>query len=295
MDGALVRPCSWQNEKVFVNLSDCILFENMKIKATIILALCTMLACSCGTYKRQAYLQDMEVGKEYQCVSRPDAKIRIGDKLRIVVTCTSPELAAPFNVITGNVTYDPATKKVIPYSGSMEEKGYVVDRDGYITFPVIGKLNVVDLTLEELKLLVEGQLKGRNYIKDPIVYTDFLNFQVTVLGEAGVGNYNISSGGVNIFELLAMAKDLTGDAVRDNVKVIRTEGNTRKAYNINLKSVDCYNSPVFYLQQNDMVYAMPRDDKFDTKTQNVFTVGTFVLSLGTVVTNILVWSGLARR
>lgn len=267
----------------------------MNIKATVILALCTMLACSCGAYKRLAYLQDMEVGKEYQCISRPDARIRIGDKLRIVVTCTSPELAAPFNVITGNVTYDPASKQVIPYSDSMEEKGYVVDRDGFITFPVIGKLNVAGLTLEELKLLVEGQLKGRNFIKDPIVYTDFLNFQVTVLGEAGVGNYNISSGGVNIFELLAMANDLTGDAVRDNVLVIRTEGDVRREYTINLKSVDCYNSPVFYLQQNDMVYAIPKDSKIDSTTRDAMFWGSLIISVGTLASNILIWTGLARK
>ena len=237
----------------------------------------------------------MELGKDYQCISRPDAKIRIGDKLRIVVTCTSPELAAPFNVITGNVSYDPATKKVIPSSNSMEEKGYVVDREGFITFPVIGKLNVVGLTLEELKLLVEGQLKGRNFIKDPIVYTDFLNFQVTVLGEAGVGNYNISSGGVNIFELLAMAHDLTGDAVRDKILVIRTEGDVRKEYCINLKSVDCYNSPVFYLQQNDMVYAMPKDNKIDSATRDTIFWGSLIVSLATLASNIFIWTGLARK
>ena len=264
----------------------------MNFKSVISLALCVALACSCGSYKRLAYLQDMQVDYEYTVAPKPDARIQVGDKVKIMVSCSSPELAAPFNVVTGIVTYDPNQKLVMGESVSLEEKGYTVDREGNIIFPVIGKMHIEGLTLDELKMLVEGQIKGRNFIKDPMVFTEFLNFKVIVLGEGGVGQYNIPTGGVNIFELLAMSRDLTGDAIRNDVRVIRTENGTRKAYSINLKSVDCYNSPVFHLQQNDMVYAMPKDTKLDTATNNTLTVTTMVLSMVSTVSTLLLWGRL---
>lgn len=261
----------------------------MKGKSFVLLPLCLLLMCSCGSYRRLAYLQDMEVNKDYQVAPKPDTRICPDDKVRIVVTCSSPELAAPFNVVTGMVDYDAASKAVRKNAVDLEEKGYLVDQKGDINFPVLGKLHIAGLTLEELKALVEDELKGHNYIKDPIVYTEFVNFEVVVLGEAGVGRYNIPSGGVNIFELLAMAKDLTGDALRDDLRVIRTEGGVRRAYSINLKSVDCYNSPVFYLKQDDMVYALPKDSKMDTATHNVISVTSLMLSAISTIGTVLLW------
>ena len=267
----------------------------MNGKSFVLLSLCLLLVCSCGSYRRLAYLQDMEVNKDYQVAPRPDARISPDDNVRIVVTCSSPELAAPFNVITGVVNYGAASKAIGKNAVDLEEKGYLVDQNGDITFPVLGKLHISGLTLGELKTLVEDELKAHNYIKDPIVYTEFVNFEVVVLGEAGVGRYNIPTGGVNIFELLAMARDLTGDAIREDVRVIRTEGGTRRAYRINLKSVECYNSPVFYLKQGDMVYAMPKDSKMDTATQNVLSVSSLVLSAISTVGTVLLWTRLYQK
>ena len=267
----------------------------MNFKSVISLAFCVALACSCGSYRRLAYLQDMQVDYEYTVSPKPDARIQIGDKVKIMVSCSSPELAAPFNVVTGIVTYDPNQKLVMGESVSLEEKGYTVDREGNIMFPVIGKLHIEGLTLDELKMLVEGQIKGRNFIKDPMVFTEFLNFKVIVLGEGGVGQYNIPTGGVNIFELLAMSRDLTGDAIRSDVRVIRTENGIRKAYSINLQSVDCYDSPVFHLQQNDMVYVPPKDNKYDQRINDKNTfVNTMFGAIGTIM-NVLLWSRMLGR
>lgn len=262
----------------------------MDRKLIFALLLSAFMFCSCGAYHRLAYMQDMQVDKVYDVQAAPDAKIQIGDKLRIVVTCGSPELAAPFNVITGSIKYNPVSETVEKNSSGMEEKGYLVDKEGFITFPVLGKLKVEGLTLDEFKLFLEGQLKGRNYIKDPIVYVDFINFEIILIGEGGVGKYNIPSGGINMFQLLAESGDLTGDAIRNDIRVIRSVGNTKRAYSINLQSVDCYNSPVFYLQQNDMVYALPKDNKIDTATDNAMTIATMIMSAVGTLSNILLWA-----
>lgn len=267
----------------------------MNCKSVVLLALCAVVACSCGSYKRLAYLQDMQVDTAYTVAPKPDARIKVEDRLRIVVTCSSPALAAPFNIYSGLATYEPANGSVQGKSRNMEEKGYTVDKDGNIDFPVLGKLHVEGLTLEELKAYVEEQIKERNYIKDPIVYTEFLNFEVVVLGESGVGRYNIPTGGVNIFELLAMSHDLTGDAIRSDVRVIRTEDGVRKAYSINLKSVECYNSPVFYLKQNDMVYALPKDTKLDTATSHLMTTATMIMSVISTIGTVFIWTRLYNK
>ena len=128
----------------------------MKGKSFVLLPLCLLLVCSCGSYHRLAYLQDMKVDYDYQVAPKPDTRICPDDKVRIVVTCSSPELAAPFNVVTGMVNYDAASRAVRENAADLEEKGYLVDQNGDINFPVLGKLHVADLTLGELKALGEA-------------------------------------------------------------------------------------------------------------------------------------------
>ncbi len=254
--------------------------------------LCSMFVSSCGAYKRLAYLQDMQVDSTYDMTRKPDSKIQIGDRINITVTCSSsPELAAPFNRISAASTVNSLTGSASVSVNTNEDKGYLVDKNGEITFPELGNIKVEGMTLDEVKEDIEGLLKYLNYIKDPIVIVEFMNFQVTLLGEtAGVGNYILPEGSVDMFQLLAMSGDLTGDAIRTEVWVVRQENNKRKLYSINLKSVDCYDSPVFYLQQNDMVYVKPKNNKIDTATQNAFTIAGLFMSVLTVASNILLWA-----
>lgn len=266
----------------------------MDMKKYLLIILTALLVCSCGSYKRLSYLQDMNALTTYDVTQHPDPRIVRGDKLNITVASSQPVLAAPFNTFPMTATYDVASEES-GYKSSAESPGYQVDQQGYITFPVLGRIYVEGMTIDDLTTTITDQIKNSNYIKEPIVKAEFTNFKITVLGEVnGIGNYSFPSGSVNIFEVLAMAGDLTEDAMRDNIWVIRTVGDTRKIYTLNPKSKSIFDSPAFYLQQNDMVYVAPKDSKIDKSTMSTlqmlqmpFTVITSLSSVLLLVLNFL--------
>lgn len=257
-----------------------------------------MAISSCSAYKRLGYLQDMEPGIEYSMPVQPEAVITKGDRLNIFVTCSNPELAAPFNVLNG--VYD---QEEVPGSGVRVSKedasdlgGFEVNEKGNIEYPILGELHVEGLNLKELKDMISGRIIDGKFIKEPLVRANFANFKIIVLGEDNKENvYDVPDGKMNIFEALAKSGDLTEDAVRDEVWVIRTREGNRQLYTINLKTKDCYYSPAFYLQQNDMIYVKPRNQKFDRQVSNRLSVVSTVLSSVAIAFNIFFWgSNLAR-
>lgn len=268
----------------------------MKFKGIVILTLAAAALCSCGSYKRLAYLQDTQIEASYSVPDRPQAKIAKGDELAIVVSCASPVLAAPFNVVTGVYSLNADTREATIDVASSNAPKYPVSEAGDIVFPVLGTLHVEGLTLKQVKELVEGELIRRSYIKEPVVTVEFANFQITVLGEVkNVGNLSIKNGSVNIFEVLAMSGDLTDDAKRDDIWVIRTTPGRRQTYSINLKSKDCYYSPVFYLQQNDMIYVPPKDTKHDSFLANNKSWAETIISVISTIATTYMWYSIYTR
>lgn len=266
----------------------------MKRLVFVLLFVAAMLSItSCGSYKRLAFLQDLKTDETYIVQERPEAKISVGDKLSIVVTCSNPTLAAPFNVVSGHSYYDRGSTSMDNENigvRSEGDRGYLVDKNGDIDFPVLGKINVAGATLLELKNEIERLLKEKPYIQDPLVFVEFLNFQVTMLGQISNGNYIFKSGSVNILEALAEAGSLGSGAVIDELWVIRTTGGQRKLYTVNLKSKSLYDSPVFYLQQNDLIYAKPKNNLTDTEAANRFTAwSTFMTAISTLTTVWLIY------
>ena len=275
----------------------------MKHLNIFILAAAVLALSSCGTYKRIAYIQDMVPDVTYSMPAKPDAKIAKNDKLSITVTCSTPALAAPFNLPMGEQPVDATTSAVVggnTYTGnsvatgsrtvgSENQTGYEVDRNGDINFPIIGKMHVEGLTLKDVKEQVEAALSPK-YMKDPVVFVSFVNFQITMLGEIGAGNYLIPSGSMNMFEALAMAGDVNYDAVRNEIWVIRTNEGKRRLYTIDLQTKDCYYSPVFFLQQNDMIYVKPRNTKFDNPVNNRLSVISTIFSgIGAAVNGFILY------
>lgn len=256
-----------------------------KMKKILLFVLAGFLMCSCGSYKRLAYLQDMEPGVAYDVSQSPETRIGRDDVLGIMVYSSQPELAAPFNVLPATVS------EGIKKEGSTEaysaEVGveYRVDTVGCINFPVLGMVYVEGMTLDEIMMSLAEQIKATGYVKDPIVKAEYKNFQVTVLGETGKQIVNIPTGNMNIFDLLATTGDLTEDAERTNVWVIRTVGDTRKVYSLNLKTKAVFDSPAFYLQQKDLVYAVPKRSKIDKKMTDVMTVINWPLMILTTVSS----------
>lgn len=265
------------------------------MKKQWILAVAALLSlASCGSYKKLTYLQDMEVLTTYDVKEQPNVLIGVNDKLRIVVTCQEPTLAAPFNLSTGVFSVNPETGESVTKLSSEAESGYVVDKNGYIDFPVIGLVKAEGLTLEGLREDLIDKIIETKYIKDPIVLVEFMNFQFTVLGEANPGNYNVPNGHINLLEALALAGDLKPSAKRDDVWVIRTENGQRMVYSVDMRSKDLFESPAFNIQQNDIIYVKPLKSVKDadaTKRSSIITTVISALSTVSSITLAFVYAG----
>lgn len=250
------------------------------------IALMALLAGSCTSLKKIIYLQDMEVGVPYDVAPRPDIRITENDRIKIVVTCSEPALATPFNLSTGTFFIDPMTGEMSSSPVSLNESGYLVDKNGCINFPVFGYLYVEGLTLKEVEEYITQKIIDSKYIKEPIVLADFLNFQYTVLGEMGVGNFTVNGNSINILQAIAQSGDVTDVARRDDVWVVRTENGERMVYSVNLLSKDLYDSPVFYLQQNDLIYVKPKRTFLNRMRESSQNLHTF-LSLFSATASII--------
>jgi polysaccharide export outer membrane protein len=137
-------------------------------------------------------------------------------------------------------------------SGNM--KGYLVDPDGYVDFPVIGKMKVAGLSLRNVKDILAEKLR-MNYVKDPVVEIRILNYKVTVLGEVHYPGVVIAPNHrINVMEALAAADDISLAGRRDNILVIRENHGRREFARINLNSRNAFANPYFYLKQNDIIY-----------------------------------------
>lgn len=228
-------------------------------KAICILLAAAMLFPSCAR-KEFLYLADMTDSAGYVVANRYQSRIQSDDRLRIVVSCKNPELAAPFNVRTGSVKVT-ADGNVTPDSG-MDPNGYRVNADGYINFPILGEIKLAGLSLQEASDKICDLIVNGNYIKDPIVSIEFLNFHYTVLGAVGAnGSYSVDGDKVTILEAIAKSGDLTAEADLHKIAVIRESDGERKIYTLDITSTDVFNSPAFYLAQNDIVYARPKKAK----------------------------------
>ena len=248
----------------------------MKKLELLLLTAMVMMAASCSTTKKITMLQDMNTKTVYTAQEAPQAKIRKGDKLTIYVTCKNAALASPFNITIGTQNVDEMSGAISNVSEN--KKGYVVDQNGDINFPVLGSLHIEGLTIEELKNDIQNRIIAKNYIKDPIVLAEFINFQITTIGAIGNSVHTITNGSVNIFEAVAMSGGLGNNALFDDVWVIRTEGSKRNIYSLNLQSKTCFDSPAYYLQQGDIIYVKPRKGPDTGKAWSIVNASVGTLS-----------------
>jgi polysaccharide export outer membrane protein len=237
-----------------------------KVKALLILTLAILLLPSCSSKRNIVYLQDLKTGVPYDIAEKHEAVIQPNDRLNIYVSCKNQELALPFNRkgayqmgTNGEVNNGTTTNN----NGGEEKLGYLVDKDGNIQFPELGRLHVEGLTVKELSEMIKGKIIKGNYIPNPIVTIDFLNFKVYMLGAINNGPITVDDGQINLLQAISHAGDLGVNARADNVKVIREVNGKRMVYQFDIRKKDIYNSPAFYLQQNDIVYVEPKYRKRD--------------------------------
>lgn len=213
----------------------------------------------CQSYKKVPYLQNSDevdlslAGKLYE------AKIIPNDILNITVNSpNNPNATAIFNL---DMQMDGQSFSAIGQSRASSQ--YFVANDGFIDFPILGRINVLGMTKTELEKYITDRIYGIHLKERPIVTVTMSSFKISVLGEvASSGQYSVSTGKINIFEALALAGDMTIQGKRDNVKIIRELYNGEKEIvELNLNDANVINSPYYQLQQNDIVYVTPNKAK----------------------------------
>ncbi len=184
--------------------------------------------------------------------------LQTGDLLDIKVTAFDEFAVRPFNLESKNqVNYS----KVLPNQNAQKEsEGYLVDSEGYIVFPVLGKIFVQGMTMSQLRTELEDRLL--EYLTDPMVSIRQLNFNITVLGEVKKpGQYNSPSDKVTVLQALGRAGDMTDNGDRTNVKLVRHENGIDNTYMIDFSDKNITSSPYYYMQQNDVLYVQPDENK----------------------------------
>ena len=215
----------------------------------------TLLLGSCKTPQDIAYLQDVKVNEPI--ATQEDGYIRFlpGDKLSIFVHSRDEQLMNLFNISGrngGNINSNS--------TGGSNYAPYTVDSQGNIDFPVLGTVKAQGMTRDELGKHIKNQLITQNLCKDPVVTVAFYNMSFSVLGNTGAGVKQINKDRITLLEAIAMASDLEISGLRKNVLVMRQEGDKEMAYRVDLTSAESvYQSPVYYIRQNDVIYVEPND------------------------------------
>lgn len=261
-----------------------------KINYFFVLILLLLITASCGSSKNVAYLKDSDQISEedynFQISQMYDARIMPKDILTITVATTDPEASRPFN-ITVPMTH---TSDAVRSSQQAQLNTYLVDNQGNIDFPVLGKINLKGMTNREAEEKIKSLLGS--YIKEtPLVAVKFGNYKISVLGEvARPGSFTVSQEKINILEALAMAGDMTIYGVRDNVKVIREDAaGNKRITQLDLNNPYIIFSPDYYLQQNDVIYVEPNKVKAQNARVGATTTLWFSgISIAVTVANLLI-------
>ena len=218
-------------------------------------AVITLLFASCRHTEEIAYIQDAQRDSSFALKGQFSSGIQANDLLSIYVASETPEATIQFNQETNKIA---VLNGSVMNPGNSVVSGYLVNHDGDIIFPVLGRLHVVGLTHNELAKLIETQLIADGHITDPVVTVKLMNFKVCVLGDvARPGQLVVSGERLTIFEALSMVGDLTIYGQRHNVTIIREENGLRTIGEIDLSSKEIFDSPYYYLHQNDVVYVEP--------------------------------------
>ena len=244
-----------------------------------------VMLTGCRMAKELAYFQNMDSISLEGVKMRPEIHIKPNDELTITVTSTNPEAAEPFNMTLRGGNYSTSG---INTNVSKQLYTYVVDQDGYITFPVLGKVKVGGLTRPQCEDFLLSQVKPYFAEEErPVVKVRYSSF--TVIGEvSGSRTLNVSNERLSIIEALAQAGDLSVYGKRPNVLLIRELPNGEKiTARYNLNDANMLNSDFYYLQQNDVVYIEPHKARARSADVNSYMfwtpISSVLLSLATLV------------
>lgn len=247
-----------------------------------------MVLTACKPKENMVYMESDPAVAEQQVRQAiyEGTHLQPGDFLDIKVTAYDEYAVRPFNLHSMNQSTKPGDVP-LGQAAQVSPQGYMVDNEGFIVFPVLGKLLVKGMTMVQLREELESRLK--EYLSDPIVSIRQLNFNITVLGEVKrPGQYTSTTDKVTLLQALGMAGDMTDYGDRTKVKLVRHENGIDQTYFIDFTDKNLTASPYYYLQQNDVLYVEP--DLIKRKSANIdpnrnvaFQVGSVILGLASII------------
>ena len=247
------------------------------IRKSFFAVLLLVVYTSCVSKKDIIYFQNDDINQanvsnSYKTIIKPD------DLLQITITALDIEAVRPFNLAA--VTYSSSSNSAI---GVAQQQTYLVDTNGEIEFPVLGKLKIGGLTRSQTIDFLKNKLSP-NYIKKPNININIANYKISVLGDVrNPGSYNIPNERITILDALALAGDVNISGQRNNLLIIREENKKKVQYRVDLRSNKLLTSPVYYLQQNDVVYVEPNYARIQSASSNSST-SLFISITGLIIT-----------
>jgi len=261
------------------------------------LAAAALLLAGCAAPKDIAYLQDVKQGSEIITVPPAPIRLKPMDQISIVVNGLDPQVSAMFNLPYYSSQLGQVQSLSAGTSGNNLNTGgrisaYTIDSEGYIDFPVIGKIYVKGLTRAQAAEHIKNLLVESRQIKDPVVTIEFTNLSFSVLGEVNrPGRYSIDRDEFTILDAISLAGDLTINGKREDVTLIRNSGtDLERVFTFDLtNSYGLYSSPAYYIQQGDIVYVTPNSKKMRESTVlgNSTLTPTFWVALVSSATSIV--------
>ena len=222
----------------------------------------SLLLVSCGSTKNAVYFNDPSSLSFVNEVADLEPIIQSNDLLSIIVSSVNSEAADLFNVSKAN------TDQSSTNSGNTTRvSGYLVDQDGFINFPILGKIQAAGNTKKALRDEITSLLVNKKLLLEPIVDIRYLNYKVSILGEVkNPSVLNVPSEKISLLEALGMAGDITIFGRRDNITLIREEGGIKRVRKIDLTTNEIFDSPYYYLKSNDIIYVQPNGAKVASST-----------------------------
>lgn len=230
---------------------------------------------SCNTHKKLVYFQQ-PVNDSSSIQSSYTPTLKTDDLLSIIITGEDPLAVAAFNM--------PTAAGVSSVTNTAE--GYLIDANGNVQMPVLGTMHLSGLNRMEAIALLHEKLSV--YINNPVVNIQILNFKVTILGEVNnPGTFKIPNERITLLEAIGLAGDLEITGVRKNVLVIRDNNGKKEEFRVDLTDSKLFSSPVYYLQQNDVIYVEPN---FNSRSNSTFwrSTGPVFISLTSLIITTIV-------
>ena len=232
------------------------------------------------------YLAD-SVKASQRITSMYEHILQPGDRIQVLVTALNPEAALAFN-IAPLITVLNRSNTEYSQGSNIASNGYLIDLDGTIQFPQLGKLEVKGLTTNAVSKMIQQKLL--QFLKEPVVLVNISNFRVNVVGEVNrPGTITVPDGKITILEALSQSGDLTIFGRRENILVVREKNGKREFGQLNLTSNSLFDSPYYYLEQGDVVYVEMKKDKLvlndavEARNYRIFSLVLAALSAAGII------------